>query len=230
MVNIESVKKFNSRLNEHKGKINNLRVRIEMQEAEIERRLGELSTMLGMTVTVDNVEQLHQSLSADIENQLENGNAILDRIEERASGNNMHTQNPAVGTAFGGVNTGVGAYGMGGTFAQQNNYPAFGGVGMQQTPTNPNPSGTMQTPQVTIPMQVQTQVQSQVQPQVQPQVQQMPAGVFGAFGGMGGFSNVGAAQQLMNNSPLQGNGGMSGFGVITSNNPADNAANGVIGV
>lgn len=84
VVNAENIKQFNSRLAEHKAKVQRLQMQVEMQEKEVETQLKKLTETLGVPVTEENVAQLYEQYKTELENQLTNGIAILDRIEGKA--------------------------------------------------------------------------------------------------------------------------------------------------
>lgn len=122
VVNAESIKQYNARLNNHKTKVERLRVQVEMQEKEVMNQLQKLTEELGVPVTEENVQQLYEQYKADLENQLINGNAILDRIEGKAVAQSAQ-QAPTMQTA---------QPVMTNPFAQQQPQPVQGAFGYGQ--------------------------------------------------------------------------------------------------
>lgn len=214
MVNVDNIKAFNARLAEHKNKINGLRVRVEMQEADIQRRFNELSQLIGTTVTVDNIEQLYQSISSDIENQLSNGNAILDRIEERVNDNGA-SNSTAEAQSFG--------QSLAGQMPVNINMAPAGGF--QQTAS---PYGGQMNPSGGQPQYGQG---TYAQPFQQATVQ----GINPGFGGFGApQQNFGGQLQPQVMQPVGGQPAYGGFGAMhpqgAGQEGQDTAQNGIIGV
>lgn len=86
-INVEDVKKYNASLREYKDKSVKLRTEIEINQAELERQCKELSTELGMEVTPANIQAILTERISKIQNTMQVGNEILQRIrEEEARG------------------------------------------------------------------------------------------------------------------------------------------------
>lgn len=90
-VSAENIKQFNARLNEHRNKVSRLQMQVEMQEKEVAEQLKKLSEALGKPVTEENLASLYEAYKAELENQLNNGLAILDRVEGVSTPNNGMT-------------------------------------------------------------------------------------------------------------------------------------------
>ena len=84
-INIEEVKKYNESLKQYKEQSNRLTVEIEMNEKELNNLCEQLSAELGIQVTPDNVEKIYEEQVEKINQTLETGNAILQKIEQEAS-------------------------------------------------------------------------------------------------------------------------------------------------
>lgn len=93
-INMEDVKRYNAELKLYKEKAAQVKTRIEINTAEIDRLCAELSAELGVTVTRDNASDILRERTEKIMNSLKVGNEILSRIkaEEANSQNNASVQ------------------------------------------------------------------------------------------------------------------------------------------
>lgn len=148
-VNLDEIKQYNARLKANKEQISRYQAEIEYTQKELENSLAELSQQIGMTVTVDNIEQVYTNEVNKISTMLESGKAVLDKIDNVNSAENVQVDNTAQPV----VNTPVQ---VDNNMAQVNN--GVGQVVNQQVQTQP----------VQQAQPVQTQPVQQAQP-VQPQ-------------------------------------------------------------
>lgn len=102
-VNIEEVKKYNASLKQYKEQSSRLAVEIEVNNKELEQLCTQLSAELGVEVTPDNVEQIYNEQVQKINNILETGNTILNKIESESNNgikqstiNNSTVQNQSI--------------------------------------------------------------------------------------------------------------------------------------
>ncbi len=80
-VNMEEIKSYNARLKTSKEQINRYQAEIEYTQKELQNHLAELSQTLGMTVTVDNIEEVYNNEVNKINTMLQSGKAVLDKID-----------------------------------------------------------------------------------------------------------------------------------------------------
>ncbi|MBR1454066.1 MAG: hypothetical protein IJ593_05435 [Lachnospiraceae bacterium] len=80
-VDINAVRQYNASLKEYQQKSAQMRAAIEFNKKELNRLCEELSTELGMTVTPENIEQVRDAKIEEINNSLEIGNQMLNRIK-----------------------------------------------------------------------------------------------------------------------------------------------------
>lgn len=85
-INIETVKQYNASLREYKEKSAKLRAELEFNEQELNRQCAELSKELGREVTPDNIEEIMAERTAKIQNTIEIGTEILNRIKAEEAG------------------------------------------------------------------------------------------------------------------------------------------------
>lgn len=85
-VNIEAVRNYNSELKMYKEQASKLAVEIEINEKELNTLCQQLTAELGVSVTPENVEQIYNEQVAKINQTLETGNAVLQKIKQEASG------------------------------------------------------------------------------------------------------------------------------------------------
>lgn len=100
-INIETVKQYNASLREYKEKSAKLRAELEFNEQELNRQCAELSKELGREVTPDNIEEIMAERTAKIQNTIEIGTEILNRIkaeEAGVAGTAPQPAQPLVGT------------------------------------------------------------------------------------------------------------------------------------
>lgn len=95
-MNGNEIKEYNKRLSSLKANVQRLEMQIEMQEKSLNEKLQSISNLVGEQVTAENLEAYYQKISAELENQLANGLAILDSISGNgaAVANNYATQQP----------------------------------------------------------------------------------------------------------------------------------------
>ena len=80
-VNIEEVKKYNATLKQYQEKASQIRAGIEFNTQELTRLCQELTTELGIQVTPENIRQVRDERLQKIQNTLEVGTDILNRIK-----------------------------------------------------------------------------------------------------------------------------------------------------
>ena len=80
-VNIDQVRQYNNSLKEYRDKAAKIQAAIEFNEKELERLCQELTTTLGVVVTVDNIEQIRDEYISKINNTLTTGMDIINRIK-----------------------------------------------------------------------------------------------------------------------------------------------------
>ena len=100
-VNLDEIKQYNARLKANKEQISRYQAEIEYTQKELENSLAELSQQIGMTVTVDNIEQVYANEVNKISTMLESGKAVLDKIDNVNSAENVQVDNnvqPVVNT------------------------------------------------------------------------------------------------------------------------------------
>lgn len=99
-INIEEVKKYNASLREYKDKSTKIRAELEFNEQELLRQCAELSKELGIEVTPLNIRDILNERISKINNTMEVGNEILNRIkaEEASMASTGSTVTPTVQT------------------------------------------------------------------------------------------------------------------------------------
>lgn len=130
-INIEEVKKYNSSLKLYRDQASRLEYEIEANEKELKSLCEELTTELGVKVTIDNIEQIYNEQVASINQTLETGTAVINKIKQEASGQSMAQ---ATGQGMAQV-TGQGMAQMQGTLAGQGTAQAVTPPPMQPLPT-----------------------------------------------------------------------------------------------
>lgn len=94
-INIDEVKKYNASLREYKEKSSQLRAELEFSEKELIRQCAELTAELGIQVTPENIKTILSERISKINNTMEVGNEILNRIKaEEAGVASMQSQIP----------------------------------------------------------------------------------------------------------------------------------------
>ena len=88
-INIEEVKRYNATLKQYQDKASQVRAGIEFNTQELNRLCQELTVELGIQVTPENIRQIREERLKKIQNNLEVGTDILNRIkaEEEAINN-----------------------------------------------------------------------------------------------------------------------------------------------
>lgn len=84
-VDIARIKQYNSRVAEGKQKVAQVRAEIQVTKREIERLCKELTNELGVEVNEQNIEQIYNEHVANIMRQVENGEQILNRIDDASA-------------------------------------------------------------------------------------------------------------------------------------------------
>lgn len=85
-INIESVKQYNATLRQYKDQSAKLTAEIEFNEKELNTLCSQLTTELGVQVTPENIESIYNEQVQKINQTLETGNAVLQKIQQEASG------------------------------------------------------------------------------------------------------------------------------------------------
>lgn len=99
-INIEEVKKYNASLREYKDKSTKIRAELEFNEQELLRQCAELSKELGIEVTPDNIRDILSERISKINNTMQVGNEILNRIKaEEASMSSINSVQQTIPTA-----------------------------------------------------------------------------------------------------------------------------------
>lgn len=209
VVNAENIKQFNLRLAEHKAKVQRLQMQVEMQEKEVEAQLKKLTETLGIPVTEENVAQLYEQYRTDLENQLTNGMAILDRIEGKNVAQTVPQAQPVMTNPFAQSQTAPNAFGFG-----QPAQPAVNTAPQQMGQPFPSQMGT---PVGQPAPQTMPQNQFGFSQQAAPVGQQLNAGMPAQAPQQSQFSGF---AQTVGNFDAQTGVDMSGFGT----------SNGVFGV
>jgi len=93
-LDIERVKRFNAELKQKTEKASKLTVEIELTTTELNKICAELSNELQTQVTLENLEQIYRERCEKVNNTLEIGEGILQRIEseERGQGVDANAQ------------------------------------------------------------------------------------------------------------------------------------------
>lgn len=81
-IDVARIKQYNNRVTECKQKVAQDRAEIEVSRREIKRLCSELSEELGIEVNEQNIEQIYNEHVQNIMTQVENGEAILNRIDD----------------------------------------------------------------------------------------------------------------------------------------------------
>ena len=90
-VNIEEIKKYNASLKQCRDRSASLKAEIEYTSKEIENLCNDLSAELGVSVTIDNAEQIYAEQIEKINSTLQSGNAVLAKIASEESGGAQET-------------------------------------------------------------------------------------------------------------------------------------------
>ena len=91
-INIDEIKQYNSTLKQYKDKAATLNAEIEYTSKELDTLCAELSQELGVTVTRDNIETVYNEQVDKINNTLQSGTAVLQKIaNEEAVSNSQPT-------------------------------------------------------------------------------------------------------------------------------------------
>lgn len=106
-IDINEVKKYNETLRQYKEKSAKIRAELEFNEKELNRQCEELSRELGVSVTPENIGGLLAEKIEKINNTMQVGTDILNRI--RAEENNASAQQNMGGTVGQSVTVGQAA-------------------------------------------------------------------------------------------------------------------------
>jgi len=82
-LNLEAIKRYNEKLKEYNDKASKIQAEIDFNNREIESSCEELSKVLGLEVTKDNLIQVYNDRIEKIRSTLESGEAILRRVTEQ---------------------------------------------------------------------------------------------------------------------------------------------------
>lgn len=85
MVDIQRVNEYNRKLKDAKEQQRKIQSELEYSKRELSRLCDELSSELGLQVTVDNIEQVYEEQMGKIERNLSIGEEILARINRGTS-------------------------------------------------------------------------------------------------------------------------------------------------
>ena len=83
-VDINQVKQYNEQLKQYKEQAAKIKVEIEMNTSELNRLCDELTTELGIQVTPDNIEQIYKDRVEKVQNTLQSGTEIMNRIRQES--------------------------------------------------------------------------------------------------------------------------------------------------
>lgn len=93
MVDEARVLEFNKKVKGYKEQFQRLSMQKDVKEENLKRSLEEASKALGVEVTEDNVEQILKEYTEKVNSQMENGEAIFNRINGQ---NEQNVQNETV--------------------------------------------------------------------------------------------------------------------------------------
>ena len=91
-IDIQRVKAFNEELKRYNEKAAQISAEIEFNNREIKRICEELTAELGISVTIENIDQIANERLAKIENTLQSGEAILQRIRQEEEAEEVNSQ------------------------------------------------------------------------------------------------------------------------------------------
>lgn len=92
-LDIQRIRKFNTEVNEQKKNASDLIARMEFNKNELNRICQELTVELGVQVTPENIEEVYKQCVAKINNSLEAGEEILNRIKNNEQVSQANTSN-----------------------------------------------------------------------------------------------------------------------------------------
>ena len=173
-VDVQRVKTFNDELKRYVEKANKNAAEIEFNNREIKRICDELTTELGIEVTPENIATIAEERIAKIENTLQAGEAIIERIRQEEE---AEASNEALGANTMVTDTNAGGHPNATPQAQQ--------VYQQPVQQVQNQQG-YQIDQFNQPVQQAPQGVTQGVPQAMPQMQGVQQGV----PQMQGYANV----------------------------------------
>lgn len=78
---LNDIKEYNQKLREKKEEFQRTEVQMKMLQESIQQKCSELTNMMGVQVTPDNLEQVYQEYVQKLQTQLSNGMAILMNIQ-----------------------------------------------------------------------------------------------------------------------------------------------------
>lgn len=83
-ITVNNIKQYNAQLAEYQEKAKNLELEKNMAEREIKRLCKELTEEIGIEVTPENAEALYAEYMQKVQNTLETGEEIFNRIKAEA--------------------------------------------------------------------------------------------------------------------------------------------------
>ena len=96
MVDEARVLEFNKKVKGYKEQFQRLSMQKDVKEENLKRSLEEASKALGVEVTEDNVEQILKEYTEKVNSQMENGEAIFNRINGKSEQSVQNVQNETV--------------------------------------------------------------------------------------------------------------------------------------
>lgn len=91
-LDIARIKQYNASLKEYTEKSANTRAQLELSKQEVTRLCQELSAELNIQVTPDNLEEVYRQCVEKIQNTLNTGEEILQRIKAEDSKSDTFTE------------------------------------------------------------------------------------------------------------------------------------------
>lgn len=132
-VNIEEVKQYNASLKQYQDKASQIKAGIDYSKKELDRLCAELSSELGQEVTPENIRSIRDERLKKIQNTLEVGKEILNRIKkEEEMANSVPSTQPVSASVEAPVQNPVQAPVQAPTQA-----PIFGATQVPQAPQAP---------------------------------------------------------------------------------------------
>ena len=96
MVDEARVLEFNKKVKGYKEQFQRLSMQKDVKEENLKRSLEEASKALGVEVTEENVEQILKEYTEKVNSQMENGEAIFNRINGKSEASVQSVQNESV--------------------------------------------------------------------------------------------------------------------------------------
>lgn len=98
-IDIARIKQFNARVTQAKNDIAQSKAELDISQKEVQKLCAELTAELGYSVTPDNVMDVYNNYCAQVEQTLNNGEQILNRIGQATA----ESQTFGAGQVFGGA-------------------------------------------------------------------------------------------------------------------------------